>query len=124
MKIQKRDLSILLYGCSLLFTGCVLETRNMTEKYIKTNVEVHKNGEFSSISTYSIYKSYPSSYSSSYLEFTGYKYGSKKGLIIGADKYYLDREKFKGDNTTIAKVVYIELTIPECQAIPCWQVFV
>ncbi len=100
----------------LLLSGCIpMETRYLTEKYIKTRIESHTTGEFSTIKLYSVYQSSPAY--SSYIEFTGYKYGEKRGLIIGADKYYLDREKFKGDNTIFADVSYIELTLTECQSI-------
>ncbi len=92
-----------------------MQTRYLTEQFIKTKIEEHKGREFSSIRTYSIYQS--SSSFKFYLEFTGYKYKEKKGLVIGADKYYLDRQKFRGDNTIIADVTYIVLNMEECKSI-------
>lgn len=94
-------------------TGCQ-QTRLFTEKYIKYNIESHQEGEFSTIRTYTIFKG---ANSSSYLELTGYKYAGKKALIIGADKYYAARKSYKGDNTVIADITYIELSVSQCMDI-------
>lgn len=96
----------------MLLSGCI-QSRYMTEKYIKSNIEQHTEGDFSSIKTYSIFKG--KTYGGvAYLELTGYKYNSSKGLIIGADRYYLERQKFRGDKTVIAEITYIELTKQQC----------
>ncbi len=100
---------------SFFMFSCSMQTRYMTEKFIKTNIEVHKEKGFSSIKTFSIYQSNPSY--NFYLEFTGYKYKNKKGLVIGADKYYLARQKFIGDKSVFAEVTYIELSLDECKSI-------
>lgn len=112
--MKKIILQILIIQIFVL-SSC-METRYLTERYIKTNVENHTKSEFSSIKTYSIYQNFNPE-TGSYLEFTGYKFQSKKGLVIGADKYYRARQKFIGDNTLIAEVTYVELDLKECQSI-------
>ncbi len=98
-----------------ILSGC-MQSRYITEKYIKTKIEKHIEGEFSSIKTYTIFKGV--SYGGgAYLELTGYKYASKKALILGADKYYLARQKFKDDQTVIADITYIELSLAQCKSI-------
>ena len=115
MKTTMKTIFISSVVLVLLLTGCK-QTRYYTEKYIKTKIENHKESEFSSIKTYSIFKgSSPSG--STYLELTGYKYGSNKALVLGADKYYMDRQKFKGDQTIIADITYIELSLDQCKDI-------
>jgi hypothetical protein len=99
----------------IVLTGC-MQTRYMTEKYIKTKIENHKENEFSSINTYTIFKG--TSYSGgAYFEMTGYKYASSKALVLGADKYYMARQKFKGDQTILADITYIELSLDQCKDI-------
>jgi hypothetical protein len=93
-----------------------LETRYLTEQYIKTQIQKHEEGKFTNIKTYSVYKG-TSLNKSSYLELTGYKYENAKALIIGADKYYEAKKNFKDDNTKIAKVEYVQLSIEQCQSI-------
>src|ERR1041385_607190 len=99
--------SVFLFSC--------METRYMTEQYIKTEIEKHKVNDFSSIKLYSIYQS--GIVNGTYLEFTGYKYKSEKGLVIAADRYYLARQRFRGDITRFAEVTYIQLNSEQCQAI-------
>lgn len=100
---------------SIFMVGC-MQSRYITERFIKTNIENHNVGEFSSIKTFTIFKG-TSFGGGSYLELAGYKYGTTKGLVIGADKYYLARQKFKGDNTIIAQIEYIELSFDQCNSI-------
>lgn len=100
---------------TVISAGC-MQSRYLTEKYIKTNIENHKVGEFSSIKSFTIFKG-TSVDGASYLELTGYKYGSTKGLVIGTDKYYTDRKKYKGDNTVVAKIDYITLNTAQCNSI-------
>lgn len=100
---------------TLLFTGCT-QTRYITEKYIKTNIEKHMEGDFSTIKTYAIFKGTSQS-GGSYLELTGYKYANTKGLVLGADKYYMARQKYKGDQTVIAEITYINLNMAQCRDI-------
>jgi hypothetical protein len=100
---------------TIMLSSC-MQTRYITEKQIKNNIENHKENEFSTIRTYTVFKG--TSYGrGSYLELTGYKYDNKKALIIGADKYYMARKKFQGDNTVIADITYIELTLSQCKSI-------
>ncbi|MBK7095353.1 MAG: hypothetical protein IPH57_10025 [Saprospiraceae bacterium] len=98
----------------MMLTGC-MQTRYITEKYIKTKIEKHVPNSFSTIRTYSIYKGYLGN--SSYIELTGYKYDGNKALVIGADKYYLARQKFQGDMTRFAEISYLQLNIDEVNSI-------
>lgn len=116
---MKNSIRLLFYLCAftLLSTGCSMKTRPLTEWYIKTQIEMHEVGEFSTIKTLSIYKGY-SSFGGAYIELTGFKYASDaKMLVIGADKYYKARSKFEGDNTIIAEIKYIELSVAQCKQI-------
>lgn len=106
-------LSVILYV--FLLTGC-MNTRYITQRYIKTNIETHEVGKFSTIKTYTIFKGIPYGVGM-YLELTGYKYANKKALVIGADKYYLARKKYNGDKTVIAEITYIELSLDQCKDI-------
>jgi hypothetical protein len=100
---------------TILLSSC-MQTRYITEKQIKNSIENHKENEFSTIRTYTVFKGSANG-GGSYLELTGYKYDNKKALIIGADKYYMARKKFQGDNTVIADITYIELTLSQCKSI-------
>lgn len=100
---------------TIFLTGC-MKSRYITERYIKTNIEKHDEGEFSTLKTYTIFKGTVAG-GGRYLELTGYKYNNKKELVIGADRYYMARKNFVEDQTTIAKITYINLTIPQCKAI-------
>lgn len=104
---------ILILLSTLFFSSC-LQTRYITEQYIKTKVENHIEGEISSIKAYSIYKG-ASTNGKSYMEMTGYKYKDKKGLVIGADKYYLARPKYQGERFIIPEIKYVELSLEQCQ---------
>ena len=112
---MKKSVLFTFLAAILLLSSC-MQTRYITEKYIKTSIENHTSGQFSSIKTYSIFKGTTFD-GGSYLEFTGYKYNNNKALVIGADKYYLSRQKFKGDQTIIAEIVYIELSMAQCKDI-------
>ncbi len=101
---------------SFSLIGCAPASRYITEKFIKTNIENHISGETSTIRIYSLFKYYNIT-EGNYIEFTGYKYKSTKGLVIGADKYYAARQKFPGDKTIFADVTYINLDTVECQSI-------
>lgn len=99
----------------VLLTGC-MQTRYITQQYIKTYVEDHKENQFSTIRTLSIFQGI-SIENNGYLELTGYKYNNVKKLVIGADKYYAARKKFETDKTIIAKIEFIELSITQCKSI-------
>ncbi len=107
---------LLSFGISMILLSGCLQTRYITERYIKTNIENHKEGNFSSIKTYSIFQGASIS-GGSYLELTGYKNGSTKGLVIGADKIYAARQKFKGDQTLLANITFVELSLAQCKSI-------
>lgn len=98
---------------AFLLTGC-MQTRFITEKYIKTNIEIHKEGQFSTIKTYSIFKGI-SIGGGKYLELTGYKYANQKALVIGADSYCIEKPNYKGDHSIIADIAYIELNLEQCK---------
>jgi hypothetical protein len=93
-----------------------MQTRYITQQHIKTKIEKHNPGNFSSMRTYNIFKG-RTYMRNAYIEFTGYKYENTKGLVIGADKYYLARQKFHGDKTVIAEISYVELTLAQTNAI-------
>jgi hypothetical protein len=112
---MKRTLSVTALLCALLSLSCT-QTRYITERHIKTEIEKHVEGETSTIRTYSIYKG-NSLDGAVYLEMTGYRYKDKKALLIGADRYYLARPKFKNDPTIILEYSFIELTFAQCKAI-------
>src|SRR5690606_2072376 len=115
MMRQKNTLILFVVLAAVSFSSC-MQTRYLTEKYIKTNIEQHKVNEFSSIRTYTIFKGATVG-GSTYLELTGYKYASKKALVIGTDDYYAARKKFKEDQTMVANIAYIELNAEQCKAI-------
>jgi hypothetical protein len=96
----------------LAITSCA-QTRSITEQYIKNNIEEHTINEFSSIRTYNIFQSFIGV--GTYIEFTGHIFLGKKGLLIGVDRYYRERPQFKGDQSVIAQIDYIDLTEEECQ---------
>ena len=112
MKYIKISAVILL---ATLLNGCT-QTRYITERYIKTSIESHELGKYSNIKTFPIFKRVLNG-GKAYLELTGYKYANNKALVIGADKYYSERPKFKGDESISAQITFIELNIEQCQAI-------
>ena len=93
-----------------------LEQHYLTEQYIKTNIENHKEGNTSAIRIYSLYQTTCFN-GEAYIEFTAYKLNGAKGLVIGADKYYLERHRYKGDITVKTAVNYVQLTVSQCQSI-------
>jgi hypothetical protein len=93
-------------------TSCA-QTRSITEEYIKNNIEIHVPNEYSSIRTFNIYQS--SIGIGTYIEFTGHIFLGKKGLLIGVDRYYRERPQFKGDQSVIARIDFIDLTEEECK---------
>ncbi|TKT94146.1 hypothetical protein [Dyadobacter frigoris] len=52
-----------------------------------------------------------------YIELTGYKFNSEKGLVIGADRSYVPRAKYKGDVSEFTNVEYIHLNIEQTKSI-------
>lgn len=100
----------------LAVTSSCTHTRPLTEQYIKTEVEKHTEGSFSTIKTYSIFKG-PSVNKTGFCDFTGYKYNDTKKLVIGADKYFFVHKNFKEDNTIKYKTDFVELTVEQCNAI-------
>ena len=107
-------LFILLLVIPMLFS--CMRTRNLTESYVRKNIQSHEEGEITGLRLYSILKTLPSR-DNSYIEMTGYQIGSEKGLIIGADKAFRARKKFENDNTIVIQVNYIRLSYAQCAEI-------
>jgi len=99
-----------------VFSSC-LQTRYVTEQYIKTNKQNHIPGDFSEIKLYSIYQGFTKSSPRSYIELTGYKYENEKKLVIATDRYYKARKKYSGDNTVIVDIDFIDLDVEQCKDI-------
>lgn len=104
----------------LLVASC-RTPRYITEKYIKTNIEDHKEGEFSRIETYSIFQKVLSRQSGSpnglaYIECTGYKHNGKTGMVIGAFKFQSKRVNLSDKNMSNL-IVYINLNSQQCKSI-------
>lgn len=113
---MKRSQAVLvLILAFVVFTGCK-QIRYITERYVKNNVETHKEGQQSSIRTYTIYRGSPLQ-STRYLEFTGFKYQGNKGLIIGTSQRSMNRKKFKEDFTMIVEYDFTELSLMQAQSI-------
>lgn len=107
----------LLLPCVLiaaLGTSC-MQTRNITEEYIKNNIEDHNPRSTSSIRTYSIYKSQTTTSTTRYLELTGYKYNGQKGLVIGADLYGRSGAPLTGLPIEQVRITYVVLTEEQCR---------
>jgi hypothetical protein len=85
----------------------------ISEKYIKTKIENHNEKQFSTIKTYAVFKG-RSSGDEAYLDLTGYKYADSKALVLGVDKYYKSRQKFKGESAILGDITYIELSKAQC----------
>lgn len=100
---------------AIILTGC-MQTRYITERYIKNDIEVHTPGTTSGIRTYSIYKSMQSSSSNRYVELTGYKFNDQKGLVIGADRYYRTVGRSTGIPIDLAQYTYVALSESEARA--------
>jgi hypothetical protein len=92
-----------------------MQSRYITEQYIKTNIEEHVPKSLSTIRTYSIYKSMQTTTTNRYIELTGYKYQGRKGLVIGADRYYRTAARATGLPVDVAAVTYVELTEAEAR---------
>lgn len=109
-----------LLPCILLFivfsiSSCS-QSRYITERHIKTNIEKHEIGKQSNIRTYSIFKGNTIGMAR-YVELTGYKFNSDKGLVVGADRSYIARAKYKGDVSEFTNVEYIHLDIDQTKSI-------
>jgi len=101
---------------SLFLTGCI-ESRYLTERYVKTNIEQHKEGNFSSIKILSIFQGV-SDDRLAYMEFTGCKYDSNKVLVIGFDKDFMKRKKLMGRKVVEpVDMNYIQVTVSQVKNI-------
>lgn len=113
--MRKTILATLIVLTISIITSCT-HTRPLTEQYIKTKIETHSAGNFSTIQTYSIFKGV-SANKSGFMDLTGYKYNNTKKLVIGADIYVYVQKKYKEDPTTGHKPNFIELTQEQCNSI-------
>lgn len=100
---------------AMLINGCNT-TRYITEQHIKNHIQEHTPGQFSNIRTYTIFKGTTST-ENHYLELTGYKHKSVKGLVIGTDRIYSARKRFKEDVARIRETEYIHLNHSQCKSI-------
>ncbi|WP_159468309.1 hypothetical protein [Dyadobacter sp. 3J3] len=101
----------------LSISGC-RQARYITERHIKTDIEKHEVGKQSNIRTYSIFKGNTIGMSR-YIELTGYKLNGEKGLIVGADRNYITRVKYKGAVAVseYTNVDFIHLNIDQTKSI-------
>lgn len=106
-----KNIFVISISIALILSSCKV-TRNITEQYIKNNIEVHSIGQQQNSTTYTIFKGYSMDYNS-YLEMTGFFQGKDKKLVIGVDKYYKLRPKYTTDQTVLAKIYYLELNETE-----------
>lgn len=113
---MKANLLLPIVLIATLGTSC-MQTRNITEEYIKNNIEDHKPGSISSIRTYSIYKTQTTTSTTRYLELTGYKYKGQKGLVIGADLYGRSSAPLTGLPVDQVRVTYVVLSEEQCRQI-------
>lgn len=102
---------LLFIGVVLFFSSCMVP-RNITEQYIKNNIEKHEVGKPTNSLTYTIFKGFALDHTS-YLEITGFKQGGEKKMVIGVDKYYNLRPKFSGEQSVLAEIYYLELNMSE-----------
>lgn len=101
----------------LYFTSCNVSTRQITESYIKTEIEDHIVGEQYYSSIHLIYQRALVDNSQDYVELAGYVGENEKKMIIAADKIYRLRMEYKGDRTLLQQVAFVELSEDECKAI-------
>lgn len=93
-----------------------MQTRYITEQYIKNNIETHERGALSNIRTYSIHQQATKSTASRYVELTGYKYHGQKGMVIGVDRYYRTAARQTGLPMDMTAYTYVVLTEAEAKA--------
>lgn len=118
MKMIKNVKPLIVVMFSLLyFTSCNVSTRQLTEQYIKTEIEDHIIGEQHYSSIHLIYQRALVNNGEDYVELAGYVGENEKKMIIAADKFYKMRAEFKGDKTLLQEVSFIELTEDDCKAI-------
>ena len=98
----------------MLSIGC-LPTRNITEKQIKTQIEVHKPGEQTSIRLFSIYKKSINK-NKDYIELTCFKSEKKSGLLIGVIKN-IKLENPRKFNESDKQTFFKELSLGDCESI-------
>lgn len=113
--MKKVHFAVLL-GVILFAMSSCNQTRYITERYVKNNIEKHTEGNFSNIRTYKIYRGGTAN-PGRYLELTGYKYNGNKGLVIGTDRVSKARKKFVDDNTYLVTSEFTELTFAQAQSI-------
>ena len=100
----------------MVVLGSCSTVRYDTERYLKTNVERHKTGEYSQLKIMSLYNQ-TSMKDGSHLEMAGYKYENHKGLVMVAYQYYKDRKPTKDDNNVISNTAFVKLDTAQCRTI-------
>ena len=106
---MKKILSICI---ALSIVSCAAPTRNLTIKYIKTEVEEHSPENISEINTMPILL-YGNQAANTYLEMCGVKYKGEKFLIIGSDRFVLTKNETGVLNTTYFR----KLSVQDCENI-------
>jgi len=116
--------------CASLTVGCTSVSPNLTEHYIKTKVQEHSVGEYSSLKTYPLYKQ--NHYSKGHFELIGFSNDQTKSLVIGVGKYpkmhftapTTYEQQLAGvinipsvDSDVLSDTAYVELSPVQCKAI-------
>jgi len=114
-QIMKKLIIFLGSFCLLIVSSCE-EGHNITERYIKNNIETHTDGNFSAIKISSIFAA-TSLDGAAYIEFTAYNFNNLKGLIIGADKHYADRHRSNSGMAMLPPANFVQLNQDQCKAI-------
>jgi hypothetical protein len=112
MKVAHLIITILFV---LSLTNCT-PGRYITERYIKTKIESHTEGQFTTIKTKK-FTGVVTVNKNAYIEFTGVKNGNEKLLVIGTDRNYKMRRKFKLAGAVLNDLVYVELTEVQCKTL-------
>lgn len=103
---------ILLVSISILLFSC-RQTRDVTEGYIKNQIQTHKPGETENISIKPIYTwQTPFSDAIYTVEFTGYSYKGTQKLVIGSDRLTIGRGL-----PVLKETEFAVLTVSECEQV-------
>lgn len=116
--------------CASLTISCTSVSPSLTEHYIKTKVQEHPVGGYSSLKSYPLYKQ--NHYSKGYFELTGVSNAQTKSLVIGVGKYQKTHfiapityeQKMAGvinipsvDSDVLSDTACVELSSVQCKAI-------
>jgi hypothetical protein len=116
--------------CASLTVSCTSVSPNLTEHYIKTKVQEHLVGGYSSLKSYPLYKR--NHYSKGHFELIGFSNDQTKSLVIGVGKYpkmhftapTTYEQQLAGvinipsvDSDVLSDTAYVELSPVQCKAI-------